>query len=189
MTVKRVLSFLSGLALVLFGPLGRLPAWAQLLTLGVGGIVASGVLMPPAITPQLSAAFDSNIPLGVSNNGFKVNGGGAFGAMELPTTTPNSYFQTIEGTTDAALSTSASQSEGLFGSNLYVAANGGPATFVTQVGWGGRSRRGGGWNWVGVVSGLFNPNDSGVGALERRPRHDEGYHEGGGCGHRSFAFG
>src|ERR1700733_2231602 len=45
-----------------------------------------------------------------------------------------------------------------------------------------RSRRGGGWNWVGVVSGLFNPNDSGVGALERRPRHDEGYHEGGGCG-------
>jgi hypothetical protein len=51
------------------------------------------------------------------------------------------------------------------------------------------SRRGGGWNWVGVVSGLFNPNDSGVGALERRPRHDEGYHEGGGCGRRSFAFG
>ena len=30
-------------------------------------------------------------------------------------------------------------------------------------------------NWVGVVSGLFNPNDFGVGALERRPRHDEGY--------------
>ena len=37
--------------------------------------------------------------------------------------------------------------------------------------------------------GLFNPNDSGVGALERRPRHDEGYHEGGGCGRRRFAFG
>ena len=52
-----------------------------------------------------------------------------------------------------------------------------------------RSRRGGGWNWVGVISGLFNPNDFGVGALERRPRHDEGYHEGGGCGRRSFAFG
>ena len=42
-----------------------------------------------------------------------------------------------------------------------------------------------GWR---VVSGLFNPNDSGVGALERRPRHDEGYHEGGGCGRRSFAL-
>ena len=37
-----------------------------------------------------------------------------------------------------------------------------------------RSRRGGGWNWVGVVSGLPNPNDSGVGALEWRPRRDEG---------------
>ena len=66
------------------------------------------------------------------------------------------------------------------------------ATAVAQVrlnAWNGRSRRGGGWNWVGVVSGLFNPNDSGVRALERRPRHDEGYHEGGGCGRRSFAFG
>ena len=52
-----------------------------------------------------------------------------------------------------------------------------------------RSRRGGGWNWVGVVSGLFNPNDSGVDALERRPRHDERYHEGDGCRRRSFAFG
>ena len=50
------------------------------------------------------------------------------------------------------------------------------------------SRRGGGWNWVGVVSGLLNPNDSGVGALEWRPRHDEGYHEGGGCRRRGFAF-
>ena len=27
---------------------------------------------------------------------------------------------------------------------------------------GSGSRRGGVWNWVGVVSGLFNPNDSGV---------------------------
>ena len=52
-----------------------------------------------------------------------------------------------------------------------------------------RSRGGGGWHWVGVVSGLFNQNDSGVGALERRPRHEEGYHEGGGCGRRSFVFG
>ncbi len=28
-----------------------------------------------------------------------------------------------------------------------------------------RSRRGRGWNWVGVVSGLLNPNDSNVGTL------------------------
>lgn len=40
----------------------------------------------------------------------------------------------------------------------------------------------------GVVSGLLNPTDSSVGALERRPRHDEGYHEGGGCRRRHFAF-
>jgi hypothetical protein len=51
-----------------------------------------------------------------------------------------------------------------------------------------RSRRGGGWNWVGVVSGLLNPNDSGVSAQERRRRHDERYHEGGGCRRRGFAF-
>ncbi|HKN28830.1 MAG TPA: hypothetical protein VJY34_13475, partial [Roseiarcus sp.] len=36
-------------------------------------------------------------------------------------------------------------------------------TLATDI---GGSRRGGGWNWVGVVSGLPNPNDSGVGALE-----------------------
>jgi hypothetical protein len=27
--------------------------------------------------------------------------------------------------------------------------------------------------WGGVVSGVFNPADSGVGAPEWRPRHDE----------------
>ena len=79
--VKRILSFLSGLALVLLGPVGRMPAWAQLLTLGVGGVVASAILTPPALTPQLSAAFDSNVANGYSNNGLKVNGGGAAGSM------------------------------------------------------------------------------------------------------------
>ena len=29
----------------------------------------------------------------------------------------------------------------------------------------------------GVVSGCFNPNESSVDALDRRPRHDEHYHE------------
>jgi hypothetical protein len=29
---------------------------------------------------------------------------------------------------------------------------------------------------VGVVSGVFNPEDSGVGAPDWRPRHDERYH-------------
>ncbi|HEY8009348.1 MAG TPA: hypothetical protein VIE66_21810, partial [Methylocella sp.] len=40
------------------------------------------------------------------------------------------------------------------------------------------------WKLVGVVSGLLNPNGSSVGPLDRRPRHDEGYHEGGGCRRR-----
>jgi hypothetical protein len=44
------------------------------------------------------------------------------------------------------------------------------------------------WKLVGVVSGLLNPNDSSVGALERRPRHDQGYHEDGGCRRRPFTF-
>lgn len=29
----------------------------------------------------------------------------------------------------------------------------------------------------GVVSGVFNPEDSGVGTPDRRPRHDERYHD------------
>lgn len=51
-----------------------------------------------------------------------------------------------------------------------------------------RSRRGSGWKLVGVVSGLLNPTDSSVGALDRRPRHDAGYHEDGGCRRRRIAF-
>jgi transposase InsO family protein len=49
-----------------------------------------------------------------------------------------------------------------------------------SLGYKPRSRRGSGWNWVGVVSGLLNRNDSSVGALDWRPRHDKGYHECGG---------
>jgi hypothetical protein len=93
---------------------------------------------------------------------------------------------TIGEYTIAGVTVNASLVSGL-GGPQGIAISGGDL-FVTN-GFGNRSRRGGGWNWVGVVSGLFNPNDSGVRALERRPRHDEGYHEGGGCGRRSFAFG
>ncbi len=32
--------------------------------------------------------------------------------------------------------------------------------------------------WGGVVSGVFNPADSGVGAPDWRPRRDEEYHDG-----------
>jgi hypothetical protein len=50
---------------------------------------------------------------------------------------------------------------------LYVIASGKPD-------WGWRS--GSGWNSVGVVSVLILESP-GVGAPERRPRHDERYHE------------
>lgn len=42
-----------------------------------------------------------------------------------------------------------------------------------------RCRREVGWNWYGVVSGCFNPNESSVDTPDRRPRHDEHYHEAG----------
>jgi hypothetical protein len=55
---------------------------SDLLFFGVGSLGGGGgygPLTPPSLTPQLSAAFDSNIANGYSNNGLKVNGGGAAG--------------------------------------------------------------------------------------------------------------
>ena len=40
-------------------------------------------------------------PNGYSNNGLKVNGGGAAGSTEFPTTQANSVFYTFEGSVDA----------------------------------------------------------------------------------------
>ena len=83
-TMKRFLSFL---AVALLGPIWRMPAWAQLTTLGVGGIavVVVGILTPPSITPQPSAAFSQSNGYGFVNQGLKPNGGTA-GSMELPGT-------------------------------------------------------------------------------------------------------
>ena len=50
-----------------------------------------------------------------------------------------------------------------------------PTYTRTLLGTGSRSEVG--WNWGGVVSGCFNPNESSVDAPDRRPRHDEHYHE------------
>jgi hypothetical protein len=87
--MKRFLSFL---ALALLGPFWRMPAWAQLTTLGVGGIAAAiiGPLTPPAITPQPSAAFTPSNGYGGVNVGLKPNGG-TIGAFELPSTATNSF--------------------------------------------------------------------------------------------------
>ena len=149
--VKRILSFLSGLALVLLWPIGRMPAWAQLLTLGIGGVVASAILTPPSLTPQLSASFDSNIPNGYSNNGLKVNGGGAAGSMELPSTITNSWFLTAEGTVDAFLPQSSAQNEYVLGTTVLelVGANNGPGMFRSFLQYPGTS-----WSWWRGTGGI-----------------------------------
>ncbi len=142
MTVKRVLTFLSGLAVALLGPFGRMPAWAQLLMLGVGGAIGAAILTPPTLTPQLSAQFDSNISNGTSNNGFKVNGGGAIGSMELPSTISHSWFQTVEGTTDAYFSGSvANQEYALANVMAFVPVNN-MMIVLSQFNYPGQA-----WNW------------------------------------------
>ena len=72
--MKRFLSFL---VLALLGPLWRMPAWAQLTTLGVGGIAAVvvGTLMTPAPFPQPSTYFNLNGPTGTANYVLKPNNG------------------------------------------------------------------------------------------------------------------
>ncbi len=149
--VKRILSFLSGLALVLLWPIGRMPAWAQLLTLGIGGVVASAILTPPSLTPQLSAAFDSNMSNGYSNNGLKVNGGGAAGSMELPSTITNSWFLTAEGTVDAFLPQSSAENEYVIGPSTVelVGANSGPGMFRSFAQYPGTS-----WSWWRGTGGI-----------------------------------
>ena len=95
--MKRFLSFL---ALALLGPIWRMPAWAQLTTLGVGGIAAVvvGTLTTPAILPQPSTYFNMNGPSGSANYVLKTNNG-TIGAEELPTTPANSHVMYIEGIT------------------------------------------------------------------------------------------
>ena len=100
--MKRFVSFL---ALTLMWPILRAPAWAQLTTLGVGGIAAVviGTLITPSIVPQPSSYFNQNGPNGFTNNGLQTNGG-AVGAMQYPPTTPNnSIVVYVEGQIDPSL--------------------------------------------------------------------------------------
>ena len=74
--MKRFFKLIGALSLWEFG--GRYPITAGVLTLlGVGGgIVASGVLNPPSITPQPSTAFGQSQGAGlISNNVLQPNGG------------------------------------------------------------------------------------------------------------------
>ena len=177
--VKRILSFLSGLALVLLGPIGRMPAWAQLLTLGIGGVVASAILTPPTLVPQLSAAFDSNIANGYSANGLKVNGGGAAGSMEMPATITNSWFETFEGTTDA-LNSGATANPEYVAPNLGFLPTSNIMLVTSQIGYDGQT-----YNWWRGISGVY----PGVGAIPIMGANGSGYNQsvypwtaiGGGC--------
>ena len=97
--------FVSVLALTLMWPILRAPAWAQLTTLGVGGIAAAviGTLITPSIVPQPSSYFNQNGPNGFTNNGLQTNGG-TVGAMQLPSTTPNnSIVAYVEGQIDPSM--------------------------------------------------------------------------------------
>ncbi len=86
--MKRLLSYL---ALAILGPIWRLPAWAQLTTLGVGGIVAAvAVLTPPTVLPQPSALFSQANGWGQVNQALKPNGGSS-GAFAFPPTPTDSF--------------------------------------------------------------------------------------------------
>jgi hypothetical protein len=107
--MKRFLSFL---ALTLW-PIWRAPAWAQLTTLGVGGIAAVviGTLITPSIVPQVSSYFNQSSPNGATNNALKPNGGADTGAVEslgFPSPTTNSVVIYVEGSVDSALTYSTS---------------------------------------------------------------------------------
>ena len=99
--MKRFLSFL---ALTLLWPIWRAPAWAQLTTLGVGGVVAVaiGMLTPPSIVPLPGSYFNVAGPWGYTNNGLQPNGG-TVGAFQLPSTANNSMAIYIEGSIDPTL--------------------------------------------------------------------------------------
>ena len=89
--MKRFLSFL---ALTLLWPIWRAPAWAQLTTLGVGGVaaVAIGMLTPPRSFRCRRRISTQNGPNGFTNNGLQPNGG-AVGAMQFP----SDYAQQFDG--------------------------------------------------------------------------------------------
>ncbi len=177
--MKRFLSFL---AFALLGPLWRMPAWAQLTTLGVGGIAAVvvGTLMTPAIVPQPSSYFNINSPSGSANNALKPNGGTA-GAEFLPTTVVNSHVIYVEGITPTAITNNeyalgrGGASQGL---ELGEAGPGGQPSFYFQS-----SIAGSGFWWT-AINGV-NTLSGGMSASAGTGYNTGGYFpftaSGGGC--------
>ena len=131
--MKRFLSFL---AVALLGPIWRMPAWAQLTTLGVGGIAAVvvGMLTPPSITPQPSAAFSQSNTYGALNVGLRPNRG-AVGALEFPSTPTNSFALYHEFTDNASNGGAYLLGNGQYYVGEFVsgANNGAPAISVQDI--------------------------------------------------------
>jgi hypothetical protein len=143
--MKRFLSFL---ALTLLWPIWRAPAWAQLTTLGVGGIAAVviGTLITPSIVPQVSSYFNQNAANGTTNNALLPNGGTAAslkpGALEFPAAAQNSMVLYLEGSVNSALNysigaESALASSGFAGLQVSVNGPGQPSIFVQRNDGGG----------------------------------------------------
>jgi hypothetical protein len=154
--MKRFLSFL---ALTLW-PIWRAPAWAQLTTLGAGGVAAVIIsnLVTPSIVPQISSYFNANQATGDTNNALAPNNGVA-GAFELPSVTNNSHVVYIEGSIDASLAYNTFESEtaisnGAIASGLTVSGNaaGQPAFTVSRNAGGGAP----GSQWWNAVSSNLN---------------------------------
>jgi hypothetical protein len=155
--MKRFLSFL---ALTLLWPIWRAPAWAQLTTLGVGGIAAVviGTLITPSIVPQVSSYFNANSANGATNNALKPNNGTA-GPFELPPAANNSAVIYIEGSIDASLGyntfeTETAISNGSSSAGITVSGNGPgqPAFTVSRNAGGGAP----GSQWWNAVSSNLN---------------------------------
>ena len=98
--MKRFFKIAGALSLWEFG--GRHPIMAGVLSLlGVGGgIVASGALTPPSITPQPSVGFTQSQSINTTaNNALRPNGSVA-GAEFLPSTPTASFFISVDGSVD-----------------------------------------------------------------------------------------
>jgi hypothetical protein len=156
---KRFLRFLATFSIV--EAIGRHPALATLLLLGVGGVGAA-ILNTPSITPQPSAYFNQ-MNVYNANNVLQPNGATG-GALYMPNTTPsNSFAVYVEGTVDSNLNNGSSPEyalgTGSGGRGLYVTRNGaGMPVFVTQTNYDGL----GGVQWWNAISPITSTNNTGA---------------------------
>ena len=153
--MRRFFKIVGALSLWEFG--GRHPIMAGVLSLlGVGGgIVASGALNPPSITPQPSAAFTFD-NTHISTNVLKPNGGSS-GAEQFPSAVTGSFFVSVDGSVDPALNGNEyALGASVAGTVLQINGVGpGAPVFTTQKNITG----GGGW-WTAISPFTWGSNPS-----------------------------